>query len=201
MERALQPSLLPPAISLACEPCPRAAEPVISRPARPWISGAAGMLLAAATAGAYSHPAQAQVADCLTEPNVPAPEGTHWSSHDEINNYRRCWVLRDAAGHQVAAPAPAQPAGTSTWAWRSFLGNFRWAGTPQAAPASPSARKPQTSQPDGPPRVVTASKPAGSEPPKSEVRPVKRETGQPNQDALFEEFLRWRESDRITGTK
>jgi hypothetical protein len=33
------------------------------------------------------------------------------------------------------------------------------------------------------------------------VRPVKQQTGRPNQDALFEEFLRWRESDKITGAK
>jgi hypothetical protein len=206
MERALQPPLLPPAIRLACEPCPRATEPLISRPARPWISGAVGMLLAAATAGADSRPAQAQAADCITEPNVQAPDGTHWISHMEINYYRRCWVLVDAAGREVVAPVPAQPASPSGSAWQSFLGNVTGAGTPQpqAAPASPAAaspRRPHTPQPDGPHRVVTASKPARSEPPKSEVRPVKPDMSRPDSNALFEEFLRWHESQKITGAR
>jgi hypothetical protein len=187
MEHALHPPLLPPTISLAGERCLRAAEPLISRPAHPWISGAVGMLLVAATAGADSRPAQAQVADCITEPNVQAPDGTHWSAHWEINNYRRCWVLLDAAGREVVAPVPAQPVAT-----------------PQAAPAGPAAaslRGPNTSQPDGSHRVVTANKPARSEPPKSEVRPLKHEMSSPDRDALFEEFLRWRESQKITGAK
>jgi hypothetical protein len=206
MERALQPALLPPANRWACEPRPRATEPLISRPARPWISGAAGMLLAAVTAGADSRPAQA--ADCITEqPNVPPPEGTYWNPRWEINNYRRCWVLVDAAGHEVAAPVPAQPANPPVPAWRSFLGNLTGAGTPQpqAAPASPptaSPRKPHpSSQPDGPHRVVTTGQPARSEPPKSEVRPVKPNKSQPDQDALFEEFMRWRETQKLTGAK
>jgi hypothetical protein len=170
------------------------------------MSGAAGMLLvaAAATVGAYSRPAQAQADDCLTEPNMQAPEGTHWSSRMELNYYRRCWMLVDAAGREVVAPVPAQPAGTSAPPRQSFPSNLIGAGTPQAAPASPAAappRKPQTSQPDGPPRVVTANKPARSEPPKSDVRPAKPEMSQPNRDALFDEFLRWRESDKITGSR
>jgi hypothetical protein len=162
-------------------------EPLISRPARPWISGAVGMLLVAATAGADSRPAQAQTADCITEPSVQPPDGTHWSPHWELNNYRRCWVLVDAAGREVVAPVPAQPAGTL----QATL----------ASPAAASLPGPHTSQPDGPHRVVTASKPARSKPPKGEVRPAKHEMSQPDRDALFEEFLRWHESQKITGAK
>jgi hypothetical protein len=162
------------------------------------------MLLIAATAGADSRSAQAQVADCITEPNVQAPDGTHWVGHWEINNYRRCWVLMDAAGREVPVPVQAQPASPPASAWQTFLGNLTGAGTPppQAAPASPAAAsppKPRTSQPDGPHRVVTASKPARGEPPKNEVRPVKREMSQPDRDALFEEFQRWHERQKITG--
>jgi hypothetical protein len=48
---------------------------------------------------------------------------------------------------------------------------------------------------------VTASKPASSEPPKREVRPVKHEMSLPDRDALFGEFLRWHESQKITGAQ
>jgi hypothetical protein len=168
------------------------------------------MLLVAATAGAVSRPAQAQVADCIKEPTAQAPEGTHWVGHWEINNYRRCWVLVDAAGREVTAPVPAPPVNPPQSAWQSFLGNLTGASTPQpqAAPASPAAaspRKPPPSQPDGPHPVATASKPARSEPPKSEakseVRPVKPDKSQADRDALYAEFLRWRESQKITGAK
>jgi hypothetical protein len=145
------------------------------------------MLLAAATVGADG-PAHAQDADCITEePHVQAPTGTHWNLRVDLNRYRHCWVLLDAAGREVVASVPPQSAGTQ-----------------QAAPASPAAaspRRPSTSQPDGPRRVVTAGKPARSEPPKSEVRPAKRDMSQPGRDALFEEYLRWHESQRITGAK
>jgi hypothetical protein len=169
------------------EPCAHVTEPLISRPARPWISGAGGMLLVAATAGADSRPARAQVADCITEPNAQAPAGTQWIPHWEINNYRRCWVLQDAAGREVVAPVPARPTATP---------QASSAGSEEASP-----RKPHTAHPDGPHRVVTAGKPALSEPTKSQVRPVKRGMGQPDRDALFEEFLRWQESQKITGVK
>jgi hypothetical protein len=146
------------------------------------------MLLVAAAAGADCRPAQA--ADCITEPNVPAPDGTHWSPHWELNNYRRCWVLVDAAGREVVASVPAKPASPS--------------GT-QATPASPAAaspHKPHTPQPDGPHRVVAASKPAArSEPPKSGLRPAKRDMSQLDRAALYEEFLRWHESQKIIGAK
>jgi hypothetical protein len=207
MARALSLTLLPPAIALACEPCPRATEPLISRPARLWISGAVGMLLAAATAGADSHPAQAQTADCVREPTAQAPDGTHWVGHWEINNYRRCWVLVDAAGREVAGPVRAQqPANPPQSAWQPFLGNFTGASTsqPQTAPASPTAaspRRPPTSQPDGSHPVATASKPAHSAPSKSEVYPVKPDKSQPDRDALYAEFLRWHEGQKLIGGK
>jgi hypothetical protein len=47
---------------------------------------------------------------------------------------------------------------------------------------------------------VTASKPARREPPKSEVRPDKRDMSQPDR-ALFEEFLRWHETQKLTGAR
>jgi hypothetical protein len=164
------------------------------------------MLLVAAAAGWDSHPAKAQTADCIKEQPLQAPDGTHWAARWEINNYRRCWVLVDAAGREVGAPVPAQRANPPESAWQSFLGNFTGASTPQpqTAPASPAAaspRRPPTSQPDGPRPVATASKPGRSEPPKSDVRAVKPDRSQPDRDALYAEFLRWRESQKLTGAK
>jgi hypothetical protein len=150
------------------------------------------MLLAAAMAGADSHPAQA--AGCIAQPNMQAPDGTHWTlHHDHIRN-RRCWLLVDSAGREVA-PVPAQPAGTSMSAWQAFLGNFTGAGTPPQRPqAAPASHGPES-------RIVTASKPARTAPPKTEVHLAKPQLSQEERDALFEEFLRWHESQKITGAK
>ena len=177
------------------------------------------MLLAAAAVGADSDPVQAQTADCLKEPTGQAPEGTRWVGRWEINYYRRCWVLEDAAGRAV----PAQPANPPQSALRSFLG----AGAqPQTAPARPAVASRPKSQPERP-AVATASKPAHSETPKTGVHhpPVKPGESVPDRDALYAEFLkfpvkpgesvpdadtlyaqfqqylRWRERQKSTGAK
>ena len=188
--------LLPPAMASARGHCLRAKEPLISGPARLGIFGAVGMLLAAAPDG---HPAQAQTADCVTERPVQAPEGTHWVGRWEINNYRRCWVLVDAAGRELTAPVPAQPVNPPQSARPSVLGDVTGASTPQSqsAPASPAAASPRRrgAHPDGPHRVATTSKPARSEPPKSEEHPVKPDKNLPpdslpDRDTLYAEFLK-----------
>lgn len=199
MARALPSSVpLPPAIALVRGHRLRATEPLMSGPARRRMSGAVGMLLAAAAAGPDSHPAQAQSADCVTERPVQAPEGTHWVGRWELNNYRRCWVLVDEAGRELAAPVPAPPVNPPRSA-RPSVGDVTGASTPQSqsAPASPRAASPRRreARPDGPHRVATASKPARSEPPKSEEHPVKPDENLPpdslpDRDTLYAQFLK-----------
>src|SRR4029077_10798493 len=51
-------------------------------------------------------PNTARADDCLTGPNSPAPQGTHWYYHVDRTNQRKCWYMR--ASSQPAQQAAAQ---------------------------------------------------------------------------------------------
>ena len=51
-------------------------------------------------------PNTARADDCLTAPNSPAPQGTHWYYHVDRTNQRKCWHVR--ATSQPAQQAAAQ---------------------------------------------------------------------------------------------
>jgi hypothetical protein len=164
------------------------------------------MLLATVLTAAVAPGAQAQAA-CLTQPNRQAPEGMHWSLHYDRGKNQRCWVLVDGTG---AAPQPqAQPAASSGLSTlQAIFGNFTAVqlAPGQAAPTAPAAnpaRKPAA------PRIANAGKPehpaVRTDPkgdPKAEPKadPASHQMSQPERDKLFEEFLRWHESQKITGT-
>jgi hypothetical protein len=158
-------------------------------------SGVVCILLATAAAGLVA-PAQAE---CILQPNQQAPEGAHWSLHYDREKNRRCWIMVDASGHDVSTPQqPAGSTGLSTF--QSFLDSITGGSTPQQQEATPTGtpatppRKPQ-------PHVVNATRadpPARIEP-RSDAHPVKQQMTPGERDALFEEFLRWHESQQITG--
>jgi hypothetical protein len=166
-------------------------------PFGPITSGAVCVLLAAAAPG-YISPAQAE---CIAQPNQQAPDGAHWSLHFDHAKNRRCWILVDASGHDLSTPQPAASGGLSSF--QSFLGNITGAAPaqPQEAPSTPAAapapRKPRAVQP----HVASANRtnhPARAEP-KSDAHPAGHDMSPGERDALFEEFLRWRESQKMTG--
>jgi hypothetical protein len=162
------------------------------------MSGGICVMLVTVAAGPRS---QAH-AECITQLTQPAPAGAHWSLHQDRVTDRRCWILVDATGRELSPPQ-AQPAtAPGPTPFQSFLGRFT-AGPPPApqqqatAPAAPSPLRT--------PRVAHVNRPVRPPEPKVEGRPAKQEAShemsQPDRDALFEEFLRWRESRKITGTK
>jgi hypothetical protein len=180
------------AILLPRECRSRATEIPISRRAGSFgrlKSGGASILataLMAVVVAAFNTPAQAA---CITQPNRLAPDGAHWSLHQDRDKNRRCWVLVDASGRDISAPKPAASSGLSSL--QAFIGNFTGASSQPKG-----ARKPDA------PRVAHAGSPAAvrSEP-KGEPRPVRRELSQPERDKLFQEFLRWHENQKTTGTQ
>ncbi len=191
MERAL------PVIILPREPRSSATETPMPRRVRLFgsmKSGVVCVLLATAAAG-LGTPAQAE---CILQPNQQAPEGAHWSLHYDRDKNRRCWIMVDASGHDLSTPQqPADSSGLSTF--QSFLDRITGGTSPpqqEAAPAGAPATPPRKPQPN----VVNATRadPAARTEPKSEARPVKPMTSG-ERDALFEEFLRWHESQQITG--
>lgn len=185
MERVL-PAIIPPR-----KPRSSATETPMSRRARlsgPMKSGVVCVLLAAAAGGLVS-PARAE---CILQPNQQAPEGAHWSLHYDHDKNRRCWILVDGAGHDLSAPQQEPAASSGLSSLQSFFGNLTGGGSsPQqeATPATPP-RKPQP--------VARVDRPVRTEP-KSEAHPAGLDMTSGQRDALFEEFLRWRESQQITG--
>ena len=86
-------------------------------------------------------PNTARADDCLTAPNSPAPQGTHWYYHVDRTNQRKCWYVR--ASSQAAQQATAQA-------------------TSEAAPAAQSDSMPVSSGPT--PATAAASAPTSISP-------------------------------------
>jgi hypothetical protein len=167
----------------------------------PAMSGVVCALLATVAVGIDS-PAQA---DCVVQPNQQAREGAHWSLHTDRAKNRRCWVLVDATGHDISTEQAQSVAAPSPSVLQTILGNFTGAGSssppaqeaPAAAvaPASPPLRR-------LPAHVVNANRPERI---RTEQRAEPRDKGgheltEPEREALFEEFLRWHESQQMMGT-
>ena len=86
-------------------------------------------------------PNTARTDDCLTAPNSPAPQGTHWYYHVDRTNQRKCWYVR-------ATSQPAQQAAAQA--------------TSEAAPAAQSDSMPVSSGPM--PATAAASAPTSISP-------------------------------------
>jgi hypothetical protein len=164
----------------------------------PIMPGAVCVLLAAAAPGFVS---SAQ-AECITQPNRQAPDGAHWSLHSDPVKNRRCWILVDSAGRDLSAPEPQSAASAALSSVQSFLGLTGGpSAQPPETPASPAAappRKPQAPVVRRSGNVNGAVSPVRTEQ-KANAQPAEDEMKRGDRDALFEEFLRWRESQKITG--
>lgn len=165
----------------------------------PLRSGLACLVLLTVTAS-LDRPAQAE---CILQPKEHPPEGAHWSIHLDRAKNRRCWVLVDAQGRDFTAP-PEQAAPSFSFSLssvQSFFNNIVGGPPPMADPPSeqetPAAAAPGAAPPHPPAsRVAAAARPA--------VRTERKGTASHDmtpeeRDALFEEFLRWHESQQVTG--
>jgi hypothetical protein len=176
------------------------------------MSGAVCVLLATVAAG-LDRPAQAE---CITQLIQQVPEGAHWRLYLDRTANRWCWILVDARGRELSTTVQAQTAATPEQsAFQPFLGNITIGGPPpplwrqQQATAVPPAPLPPRRT-----RVVNVHRPVRAAAPRTEAHPTRQEINrqeikeetrhemsQPDRDALFEEFLRWHESRKITGAK
>jgi hypothetical protein len=73
------------------------------------------MLLASGVGGGVSANT-ALAADCLTAPNSPTPEGSHWYYRMDWASQRKCWYLRAPSqpSHQVATQTTSDTPGATT---------------------------------------------------------------------------------------
>jgi hypothetical protein len=153
--------------------------------------------------------------DCLAAPNRPPAPGGHWYYHLDRASDRKCWYLAEPAGPAPVAqpplaqapqspePAPTQPS------FSSFFSSLSAGFTPPSNPPSTTgdgrvvqpapADEPKTGEAERgrPSHTALAAKPHRTVHPRppaehAEDRPA-ASLNQAERDALFEEFLRWRE--------
>src|ERR1700720_1879349 len=100
----MEPSLLSPQLrSNFAEIFPKsvAVEGIMSgQIPRPFASIALVATLLISGVGVTAPPTTARADDCLTAPNSPAPQGSHWYYRSNRATKRKCWYVR----------APDQPA-------------------------------------------------------------------------------------------
>jgi hypothetical protein len=163
------------------------------------MPGVVCVLLAAAAPGFVS----SAEAECIVQPNQQAPDGAHWSLHfDHVKN-RRCWILVDASGQDLSAPEQQPAASSGLSSIKSFLGingspPAQPPGTPSSAAVAPP-RKPQP--PVARPSVANvngAAHPVRTEQ-KADAQSARPGMTPGEHDALFEEFLRWHDTQKSTG--
>jgi hypothetical protein len=151
--------------------------------------------------------------DCLAAPNRPPAPGGHWYYHLDHATDRKCWYLVEprAPTAEVTEPQPAsepppQPTFGSFFSSLGFTGSTR-----QPDPTTGDARILQTARPDErtddaagrQPRVTRQPvaqaslvqkphRPPHARPPAEHDEPA-ASPAQAERDALFQEFLKWRE--------
>jgi hypothetical protein len=157
--------------------------------------------------------------DCLAGPDRPPAPGGHWYYHLDHASDRKCWYLVEPEARVPAAEAvPPQPAPEPPPAPQPGFGAFfstlsaGFPGSTAAPPPTPDAHGPQTAPADGlknteaapardlhparRPAAVAALAPKPHQPRPPVAHPDEHaaaSSDQAERDALFQEFLRWRE--------
>jgi hypothetical protein len=173
--------------------------------------------LAVTVSAIFSTDSAARAADdCLAEPSrAPAPGG-HWYFHFDRASNRKCWYLVEPDTRSpTAEAAQAQPPAEPPPGFGSFFSLMGLSSAPIGSPFDTTgnvARPGDTARPDDPrnaaapnPRPAVTRHPdtqaALTKPHRSPARPSgdhadEQSAAPPDQaerDALFQEFLRWRD--------
>jgi hypothetical protein len=162
------------------------------------------IFLAAAIVLGMSPPAHA-TAECIQGPSQHPTEGAHWYYHLDRANSRKCWYLvpeapklpeADTSQRQAGAPPP--PLFSSLF---SSLFGPTTAATTAASPDT-SMREPRIIQANPARTLKVDDIVQKGQPSLPEERAEQRYTSPLNRaqrEALFQKFLQWDESQRITG--
>jgi hypothetical protein len=174
------------------------------------------LVLAAMVAVDFASPVRAESACIEQQPSQKAAEGTHWSARYDRAKGRKCWFLVDANGHDVT-PSQAQPSSAATptplASFSSQIASLFGSLTAAAENAIPQVSAPQGDAPQtaGPhkPRGNGANASRADNGARGEhnsagegrdaVKRVPPSLTETEREALFEEFLRWQETQRIGG--
>jgi len=161
-----------------------------------------------ATIMACSYSSARAESACVERPNQPATEGTRWNFRYDRAKDRKCWFLEDVStnSHDVATPQ-GQPSTAPTPTLSSRLAELFGGLTGLANPtnAAPQGTAPQ-SNPTTAPHKPSAAHAIRTE---NGVRASQRNNvvahaakhtptppAEPSNEVLFEEFLKWHESQQ-----
>jgi hypothetical protein len=151
--------------------------------------------------------------DCLAGPNRPTAPGGHWYYHVDRAADRKCWYLVEPAARAPAAEVPPVSEATPQPTFGSFFSSLGFSGSTPQPDTTGDARIMQTARPDDPRSDDAAGRqPRGARHPVTEAslvqkprrlaraRPPAERADEPaaspaqaERDALFQEFLKWRE--------
>jgi hypothetical protein len=159
--------------------------------------------------------------NCLAGPNRPSAQGGHWYYRVDHAANRKCWYLVEPAARRPAADAPEPPPASEAAPLPTFGSIFSAfaAGFPGATagaqpdPTTGDARITQTARPDDPRNDATAPgrspriarhpdvaalvpkqhRPVHARPPAEHADEEAAPPAQAERDALFQEFLKWRQ--------
>jgi hypothetical protein len=153
--------------------------------------------------------------DCLTEPNRPTTQGSHWYYHVDRASNRKCWYLVEPGGPPPTAEAPQPQPSPDGFSQPTFGSFFSSLGFPRSTTGTQpdttgdarimqaarpdglkndDARQPRTAHPDLEAALPKPHRPAHARPPAehADERPA-APLNQAKRDALFDEFLKWKE--------
>ena len=129
---------------------------------RPFASIALVATLLISGVGVTAPPTTGRADDCLTAPNSPAPQGSHWYYRLDRAAQRKCWYVRAPGqpAQQAAAPATTGPA-TPLHSTPAPSGTTPWAdGAPMSlSPGDTAPPSPHVSVPPSPHVKISAVKP------------------------------------------
>jgi hypothetical protein len=141
---------------------------------------------------------------CLTRPSARMPSEGHWYYYRR--NDRKCWFLRQGG---ISAPGGVsetdQPTGpVADTEPPSLLSRLVSSFSPEVQAPSAKAELPKTASPDGPrretgyiarpkPKLLARREQTSATPPHRRVSNQNKVADEPTKNALFQDFLRWRE--------
>jgi hypothetical protein len=191
------------------------------QPISSFVSGVFASLLAALAVTILPSSVASSAENCVAEPTAKIQEGSHWTYRIDRTSGRKCWFVVRTGSRTAQAEAPekkpapeATPEPTFSSFFSSLVAPFKkanQAGT-QQDPANSDPRVTQPTPANAPRNSDEGRRPRVADSQNSNATPDQKPHRQPSarpehageqrpadarnqaqQDALFQEFLRWKE--------
>ena len=172
-------------------------------------------ITAAATLSALQATTVAATEKCFPKPDLGMTSGGHWYYYSDTDRNRKCWFLRQDVDRQTSPQtqvrsSPDTAPGSKTQSWLSSLGSaLSPASERDQALASPgshrrtAARQPQPASSHSSSKQPSKLSERSSQPPSEKMVSDQGTPAldQATREALFRDFLLWKERHNRVGTK